>query len=68
MLILKTPAQQVLEASLGRPLAEYLREQYEGGRTQAEIAADLGVLQSTLSRWMRQFGVPVRYTGRRKVA
>jgi len=60
--VLKSNAQQLLEASLGRPLEEALRDWYHrDGLTQIEIAEKLGLDQSTVTRWMRQFGIPVRY-------
>lgn len=60
--VTKSHAQQILEADLGRPLDEVLRELYHrDGLTHAEIAERLGGLdQSTVTRWMRQFGIPVR--------
>lgn len=65
--VLKSNSQQILEARHGRPLEALLDEWYHrDGLTQAEIADKLGGLnQSTVTRWMRQFGIPVRYgTGR----
>ena len=32
-----------------------VRRVQETGRTQAEVAKDLGILANTLSRWVRQF-------------
>ena len=66
--VLKSNAQQLLESDLGRPLQDVLREMYErDGMTHAEIAERLGGLdQSTVTRWMRQFGIPVRYGLERK--
>ncbi len=57
---LKSHAQQRLEARLGRDLGAYFTEQVAAGRSQAEIAAALDVDYSTVSRWMRQYGVATR--------
>lgn len=60
--VLKSNAQQRLEARLGQPLETALRDMYHReGLTQIEIAERLGLDQSTVTRWMRQFGIPVRY-------
>jgi len=65
--LLKSNAQQLLEARLGRALEDVLRDWYHrDGLTQAEIAEKLGGLnQSTVTRWMRQMGIPVRYGSER---
>lgn len=65
--LLKSNAQQLLEGELGRPLEDVLDEWYRRDRlTQAEIAEKLGGLnQSTVTRWMRQLGIPVRYGSER---
>jgi len=65
--VLKSTVQQLLEARLGRALPDLLREWYErDGMTQAEIAGRLGMDGSTISRWMRQYGIQLRYGASRK--
>lgn len=66
--VTKSTAQQILEAQFGRPLQDVLIEWYHrDGLTQMEIAEKLGGLdQSTVTRWMRQFGISVRYGSERK--
>lgn len=66
--VTKSPAQQILQAQFGRPLEDVLNEWYHrDGLTHAEIADKLGGLdQSTVTRWMRQFGIAVRYGSERK--
>lgn len=53
----------VLRHGMGLDPKAYLREQYESGRPIAEIAADLegvGVSPTTLHRYMRYLGIPMR--------
>lgn len=56
-----------VEARLGRSLRDYLAEQY-ATRTQAEIAAELGIGETTVGRWMRDLGVEARFPGQRPQA
>ena len=50
-----------IEGRLNIDLAEYLPRRYEReGATQEQIAADLGVDESTMSRWMAAFGIETR--------
>jgi DNA-binding MarR family transcriptional regulator len=64
---IKTLGMQLIERQLGRPLEEYLREQYlKRERTQREIAEDLGVDVGSVSRWMERLGIPSRRIGYRK--
>ena len=56
-----------VQARIGRPLDEYIREQYEV-RTQAEIAAALGVTIGTISKWMARLGIEARFPGQRPEA
>jgi transposase len=66
-IVLKSPQQQLLEAEHGRDLAELVAEWYEkDGMSQAEIAERLGLDSSTISRWMRQWGIQLRYGAARK--
>lgn len=58
-----------VEARLGRPLVDELRQRYvEQEQTLDQIADALGVSAPTVSRWMRRLGVESRFPGRRKVA
>jgi len=57
---------QLVESRIGRPLAEYLRDEYlVAEKPQADIAAELGVNVSTVSRWMARYAIPTRVVGRR---
>ncbi|MEO7332812.1 MAG: sigma factor-like helix-turn-helix DNA-binding protein [Gemmatimonadales bacterium] len=67
--LIKTRQMQVVEHRLGKAIEVYIRERYEAGATQAEIAEELGLTFSTVSRWMAQLGIVARLTGTRaKVA
>lgn len=58
---------QLVEARVGRPIADYLREAYVVRQLpQADIAVALGVNTSTVSRWMRQLGIEARVIGHKK--
>jgi len=60
---------QKVEMRLGRPLEEFLQERYiEQGRTQREIAEELGVDDSTINRWMQALDIEARFPGPRKAA
>jgi Trp operon repressor len=59
----KTPAMQELEAIHGKPLDRLIRERYEAGETQRQIAAYLGVNVATVSRYMRTMDLPARKFG-----
>lgn len=57
-----------VQARVGRPLEDYLAEQYLT-LTQPQIAAELGLSDATISRWMRDLGIESRLPGQRpKVA
>lgn len=56
-----------VEARLGRPLSEYLTEQYRV-HTLGEIATELGVDAVTVSRWMDRLGIERRFQGQRPTA
>lgn len=59
---------QVLQAELGRPLEDVIRERYvDEGATLQELADELGVGESTLSRWLTQLGIQARRQGTRKL-
>ena len=60
----KSRAMLRMERKLGRPLETFLAERYEG-RTQEQIADELGVSGATVSRWMRELGIEARLQGQR---
>lgn len=59
----KTAAMEELEAIHGRPIDALIRERYEAGETQRQIANFLGVNVATVSRYMRAMDLPVRRFG-----
>jgi CRP-like cAMP-binding protein len=72
MLCMETPtfksrAMVRMEQRLQRPLEEYLAERYLT-LTQPQIAAELGVSDATVSRWMRELDVEARLPGQRPPA
>lgn len=59
----------IVEARLGESLESYLRRRYEdNGLTTSQIAAELGLNNGTISRWLAHFGIEARYLGPRRVA
>lgn len=63
----RTLGMQLVEARFGKPVDQLLREQYlDEGLGQPQIAAMFGVRKSTVSRWMRTFGIPIRHIGNTK--
>lgn len=61
-----TGSMETVERRLGQPLGEWLRERYlSDGQTTTQIAAELGLHNVTISRWLRWFGVEVRFPGQR---
>lgn len=67
-IVFKTRQQQLLEHRLEQPLEDFLQRRYDAGATQAQIAGELGVNFSTVSRWMAQFGITARITVGQKAA
>lgn len=62
-----TIGMQIVEARIGRPVDEYLRDAYVTRELhQAEIAAELGVDPATVSRWMARYGISTRVIGPRR--
>lgn len=52
---------------LGKPVDEALRDLYiERGWSLPEIGAEWGVGVPTLSRWMKELGIPTRIFGTRR--
>ena len=62
--IFKSRAVLRIEKRLGRSLEEFLTEAYQT-KTQPQIAEELGVSATTVSRWMRDLGVEARFPGQR---
>jgi transcriptional regulator with XRE-family HTH domain len=68
-IVLKSRAQQFVEAREGRELADLLTELYvDQHLTQEQVAARLGVRRATVSRWMNDLGIESRWIGSRKEA
>jgi len=62
-----TRGMQVVEERVGRPIAQFLQDEYVvRERNQWEIAQEVGVDEATISRWLRSFGIPTRVIGHRK--
>lgn len=62
----KSRAQQFMESRIGEPIESALYRLYIAeGKTQDEIAGAWGVDRATVSRWMRDFGIPSRLIGPR---
>ncbi|HTR71902.1 MAG TPA: hypothetical protein VMH41_16960 [Mycobacteriales bacterium] len=56
-----------VEGRLGRPLRDFLEEQY-ATRTLADIATELGVSEVSVMRWMARLGIERRFPGQRPAA
>lgn len=55
---------QLLEAELGRPIDQILRELYvEQGLDIRAVGDRLGVTKGTVSRWLTHFHIPTRRGG-----
>ena len=55
---------QRLEASLGKPMDQILRELYiERGLTVEQVGAELGITKGAVSRWLERFGIQARRHG-----
>jgi predicted transcriptional regulator len=53
-----THAQALVTLRAGKPVGQVLHELYiEQGRSQAEIAAELGITRVTVAMWLREFGI-----------
>lgn len=63
--IIRTAAQQVIEARLGEDIDEAIRRRYAAGMTQAEIATDIGASRASVVRWMRRLSLETRRPGER---
>lgn len=68
-IIFKTRPMLAVEQRIERQLEDYLAERYQrDGLTLRQIATELEVDYSTVSRWMRQLGIEARFPGPRRVA
>jgi DNA-binding transcriptional regulator LsrR (DeoR family) len=57
----KTKQQQLMERRLNETIEQALHRMYVAeGLDQAAIGEALGIKQATVSRWMRDFGIPTR--------
>lgn len=65
--LFKSRAMLRVEKGLGRPLEDWLAEHYQA-KTQTEIAAELGVSNASVSRWMQELGIEARFPGQRPEA
>ena len=65
--IFKSRAMLRIEARIGRTLEDYFADRYPLA-TQAEIGAELGISDATVSRWMRDLGIDARFPGQRPQA
>jgi DNA-binding transcriptional regulator LsrR (DeoR family) len=63
--IIRTAAQQRIEARFGKSIDQVIGEAYATGLTQDEIAAELGVSRSSVLRWMNRLGLETRRPGER---
>ena len=62
----ETEPMRRVQARLGRPLKDYLTERYiTDGWTTTEIASELGLHAVTITRWLRFFGIELRFPGQR---
>lgn len=61
--IIRTAAQQLIEARLGAPIDELIRARYARGMSQEDIARDLGASRASVMRWMKRLGLETRRPG-----
>lgn len=54
---------QLVEARLGRPVEDVIREVYDAGGMQRDVALALSIDVSTVSRWMKELGIVARPKG-----
>ncbi len=59
---------QLVEARLGRPVEDVIREVYDAGGMQKDVANALGIEVSTVSRWMAYLGIDARPKGNGSLA
>lgn len=63
----KSRAMVRVEGRIGRTLEDYFAERYNT-LTQPQMAAELGVSDASVSRWMRELGIEARFPGQRPPA
>lgn len=63
----KSRAMRRVEDRIGRPLEDYFAERYPVA-SQTQIAAELGISNASVSRWMRELGLETRFPGQRPEA
>lgn len=61
----KTIAMQEFEHKLGRDIVEVLQELYDRLGNQRAVAAELGLNESTVSRWMSHLNIRAHRQGHR---
>lgn len=62
--VYRTRQMQDIEARLGRPMGDILRELYvERGLTVESVGAELGITKGAVSRWLERFDIPARRPG-----
>ena len=62
--MIKSSLMQLIELRRGEPIEAILRRQIEQGRTQEEIADDLGISYWTLRSWLLRLGAEMVTTVR----
>lgn len=62
-----TAGMRQVEARIGQPIGQYLRDAYTGRELALiDIAHELGISEGTASRWLARFGIQTRLVGHRK--
>lgn len=62
----KTSLMKLIELQHGKSIEELLHELYwTNGLTTDEVGRELGINQSTVSKWMERFGILARNSGPR---
>jgi DNA invertase Pin-like site-specific DNA recombinase len=57
---IKSRTEQVVQARTHREVPELVRELYDQGLSQDDVAKAIGVHRATLQRWMADWGIPTR--------
>lgn len=62
--VLRTHEMQRIEARLGKPMGQILRELYvDRGLTVAQVGGELGISKGAVSRWLERFSIDRRRPG-----